>query len=608
MKKKLTKTIATVVLTLISSLSFSQVSYYMNYAYFTGSTSCNVFNLINPPVIGGLAHYPLSGGVEVIGSAIDLKEEIGTGPTNLGTAFAIKFPFKKGYVYTVNINATKASSDALSAPMITLSLFNVLPNPDLTDAYGCGPVGDNYWTPAIGKPVGNSYLGPGGVTIPFTGDNNYSYLSILATQGSSTAITDLEITSITITESVAISLSPASVAISCGTPLTQTFTAVNTNNVIGINNYTWNLGTAPNGWQYNGSPAPASITTVANTITLTAPACGNLPNNISVIANLNGYSVNAGLISTAFAPLSISGAASVCSTPAVYTIKNLNCSSASVVWSATPSNIAGIVSNSPSQNQATVSQIKNGVIGLTATVNNACGVASTVLTTNVQLGAGNPPNLVMSYDNICGTFLEAFTQKVAIGTTGFIWNMTGAYTINSTTNTSYYHTYINDVNGGDLLIKPFLSNVKINNTYKCYLTVQAQTNCGLSAVNPLVQIITVGPVDPVKCNTFVTKANPAFQPIGQLIANETKVAPHIIDAGNTITVYPNPTTSTLNFEVASQELGSEAQIMDGRGYLLQTVKLLNVKTSLNVSSLSSGLYFILIKNKNNSKIVKFVKQ
>src|SRR5687767_11166391 len=87
---------------LLSLHSFSQIITYAN-SQVLPEGLCNTFNAQGGPfVIGNCAHYPYSGGVtydHTLGG-IALKTQNGTSnATSLGTAYAIKYPFKDGYIY-----------------------------------------------------------------------------------------------------------------------------------------------------------------------------------------------------------------------------------------------------------------------------------------------------------------------------------------------------------------------------------------------------------------------------------------------------------------------------------------------------------------------------
>src|SRR4051812_1900019 len=74
------------------------------------TTICNVFDVTPARVVNGYTHIPVSGGVSFNGTAVVLQSMAGTTlGSNLGTAYAIQYPFKDGYYYTISITASKSS-------------------------------------------------------------------------------------------------------------------------------------------------------------------------------------------------------------------------------------------------------------------------------------------------------------------------------------------------------------------------------------------------------------------------------------------------------------------------------------------------------------------
>lgn len=408
MKRNLINSLLGFALCLINTVSYSQQVNTITYAGSGLNTGiCNVFNIATPAVIGGVTHLPLAGGVTFNGTVIDLQSFSGTTQaTNTGTAFALQYPLKQGYSYSIKVTAAKASTDPVSQPLLTLSSFVNLPAAGSTNPALCGPVGSNNWMSAIGSVISTAYITSTTATVTtfptFVAPANQGYLSFVISGGSTTAVTDVKITSIVLTESIALNPTPATVSIVCGTPLTQTFTINNPNNAAGINSYTWNLGTAPTGWQYNGSAAPSSIVTTANTITLTAPACGTLPNYITVAANLTGYNTTAGTIVPSLAPLSISGSSTLCGASGVYSIANLTCPGATVTWSVTPA--TGVVTPSCyTCSQTTLNKVGDGTVTLSAQITSPCTPGTTTLTYPIVVGTPQPDGICASTYTLCYT-------------------------------------------------------------------------------------------------------------------------------------------------------------------------------------------------------------
>ena len=61
---------------------------------------CNVFNQSgNNPTVGGLAHWPVSGGAIFDSTNIRLKTQMNTQQNiKTGTAYALAYPFKTGFI------------------------------------------------------------------------------------------------------------------------------------------------------------------------------------------------------------------------------------------------------------------------------------------------------------------------------------------------------------------------------------------------------------------------------------------------------------------------------------------------------------------------------
>jgi hypothetical protein len=109
--------------------------------------NCNVLQDVSSAVkIGGYVHLPCAGGVTFDGTNLVLKTLYTFSPTssNLGTAYAIAFPFKAGYIYSLSAVAkgTDGSGGNVNFPYILFSPFNTNPAPAPTD---CGAVGQDKW-------------------------------------------------------------------------------------------------------------------------------------------------------------------------------------------------------------------------------------------------------------------------------------------------------------------------------------------------------------------------------------------------------------------------------------------------------------------------------
>ena len=76
---------------------------------------------------------------------------------------------------------------------------------------------------------------------------------------------------------------------------------------------------------------------------------------------------------------------------------------------------------------------------------------------------------------------------------------------------------------------------------------------------------------------------------------------------NTINIYPNPANTTLNFTISNSSTISAIKINDISGKEVYN-KLIGSINSIDISNLSSGVYFVTFKTDSNSVIKKFIKE
>jgi uncharacterized repeat protein (TIGR01451 family) len=77
---------------------------------------------------------------------------------------------------------------------------------------------------------------------------------------------------------------------------------------------------------------------------------------------------------------------------------------------------------------------------------------------------------------------------------------------------------------------------------------------------------------------------------------------------NSIAVSPNPTSSFVNINVDNNNTIKSVQLYDIHGRLLETQLINDVKTSINLSEKTMGVYFLKITSDKGSKIEKIVKE
>lgn len=79
----------------------------------------------------------------------------------------------------------------------------------------------------------------------------------------------------------------------------------------------------------------------------------------------------------------------------------------------------------------------------------------------------------------------------------------------------------------------------------------------------------------------------------------------VAERTNTITVYPNPVVETIRINNAEE---AHVAIYDMKGQQVKLVEYANANTMINVSDLSSGVYFVKITSGSKVNTVKFVKE
>jgi uncharacterized repeat protein (TIGR01451 family) len=77
---------------------------------------------------------------------------------------------------------------------------------------------------------------------------------------------------------------------------------------------------------------------------------------------------------------------------------------------------------------------------------------------------------------------------------------------------------------------------------------------------------------------------------------------------NSIVVAPNPTSSYININVDNNNTIKSVQVFDIQGRLLETQLINDMKTAINLSEKTMGVYFLKITSDKGSKIEKIVKE
>lgn len=369
----------------------------INYETWTGASGCNIFASSTnvPATVNGnnatIAHLTAIGQptYDNVNKSVNIDSRI-TGGQNEGTEYRITSTFKQGYSYIITITAARIMSQQ-TGPNVLLRL-------DMNN----GGSGNNTTCNGTGVIDAN---GSGGLKQSLQiGSNSFSdyvfnysalsaqqaYLMIAAIPPAGSVLQTILIRKIKIEElppAASFSISSSVSSLACGATTPVTFTINNNNNTPGITGYTWDLGTTPNGWLYNGIPAPASIPITSTSLSplLLTPDCGKTLSNVSatVTANGNNYNTTNSANNLITQPTySITGSSSLCSGATSYTLNGTVCNS-TILWTAPPSNLGTLSSLTTSPTTLTYGGT-SGSFTLTANVT-SCGL-STPVTLPVHVG------------------------------------------------------------------------------------------------------------------------------------------------------------------------------------------------------------------------------
>lgn len=550
--------------------------------------SCNVFNTATPATIGGFVHYPVSGGVGYDGTGGILLSSLWTQATStqLGTAFAIAYPFKKGYTYTIQVTVSSNALAGSSTIPLYAGFYATLPNANQTNPTPCGGVPyANFSTVqsanAFNVPAGG-VAGIYGFT-PYTPTADMNILTILAGPCFGSTVTNkVKITRITITQNVVLNMiSTALVTKVCGTALSQNV-GVSIPAIDGITAYHFNVG-ANSGWLYNGSPAPATITTPSSAITLTAAACGGAAiTNVSASVDVAGHNYAAGgvvPVANVAPAVSISaGPATIC-TNATYSV-TVPCIS-TVTWSAS----SGIATLIPSGTSVLVTRVTDGVLTLTATISGGCYSTPVTAVKTINIGVGQYP--ILTNISLAPYPYYGINASVISNSAGpFYWYVDGV--LKKTTSSGY----VDVIPVGNCGVQHRLQVETINDCGQAWSDPYYWTNtCTMRIASS----------DLTATPDSILRSQP--EPESDKTIDVT-LAPNPSSNNVIVSINPGKTNSTLSFIKA-------IRILDISGKTQKTLSYPNSsqsKVTIDVSEFKSGIYLINVFDGHNNYIKKLVIQ
>ncbi len=389
------------VLIMFSAKSQNIIINYDNYS----TNQCNAFYPISPTINNVL--HTSTGGQPIFDNVNKwVKLDAFANGSNIysGTEYKVDYNFKQGYSYTITVNAV-SKTPTFPEPNCRLRLeFSKASSGGGTSCNGVELLNSNIQQ---GFNTTNQEIQPSNFF-----DKTYQFNSLTSAKSSifiasnllfinGTASSYVIIKKITITEippTAGFTLSPSTLELQKGTSTTQTFTVNNVNNTPNVSGYSWNLGAIPNGWLYNGSAAPSTISTPTNSISLSSVACASVVKNISAAGIINGvsYPTNACNVNLTSPTYFINPINSVYSNTTTNISVNAPASS-SVTWTLTYAPQG--VTISPTGNPATLtvpSSVTDGNIIFAATITTMCGDVTQTPSKNIYIGI---PNFATSYSD-----------------------------------------------------------------------------------------------------------------------------------------------------------------------------------------------------------------
>jgi hypothetical protein len=526
---------------------------------------CNTFNAGGGPFkIGGCEHWPYSGGVAYnhTDGGIALWTQAGnTVATDLGTAYAIKYPFKDGYTYSIEVAAWQLEP-AKGTIQLALSVIDQLPDPNKSNPAACRAVNSDCWTPLLGSGslLNATWLGTNHssqtIINNWTTTKSYNYLTVLASKGS-TAGSVAFIGQIVIHEAPpAYTLAPTNITKLCGTGLTQTFTISDVHNSGKVSSYTWDLGSDNNGWLYNGAPAPRTINTNSPTLDLTAADCA-FPTNVTATANRStgSYTTNPAVVTTVNGAY-ISGAGGFCGGSATYTINNLGCG-ANVTWSLSPG-ADGTLSTTTGPTTTLTTSTQPKTMSIIANITGGCGDKTVSQGVSVISKPTNP-GIYGEINCVDGRIVVPSTLYASSqNANSYFWSWRSP---SGSTGTSTDH--------GDEIIKKFTLG---SWTVYCYAT----NACGQSETDAY-------PFTVTQCGGFAAAAR-----------EDVSVAISPNPATNVVVITANTANSAI--QVPEKTDIREVRIIDKAGRLLrkQSFPAGTTRATINVEGFKSDIYILQI--------------
>ncbi len=366
-------------------------------------------------------------------------------------------------------------------------------------------------------------------------------------------------------------LSPNSVSLPCGNTSSRTFT-VTSSNVPSGSTVTYN-------WSHTGWTQVSSTT---NSKTLQPSSGTVLPSTVTVTPYINGVaqSSRSSTVSRATfsSTLTISGPNNMCNS-ASYSVNTSGTNLQVIGWNVSNSSIASI---SGSSNSATLTATGNGVINITATLQNPCGQTTTISKSGISIGTGAP----------VATGFDVISQNTH-------------YTPNGNYGTGFIICPIEYLS---ITPKPYRADV-----LEHQWTVTGNYSGTYNSSSPILSIASTSLVGATFQIKYRARSACGWGP--WTTGNFTNMD---CDGGEEPWfVYPNPSSETLTIEKSANQYSKGKKgkadslsvttysLYDFNGSLVKEGSF-NDKTTLDVSKLKKGRYVLKAKGSDNRETIKHI--
>ena len=371
--------------------------------------------------------------------------------------------------------------------------------------------------------------------------------------------------------------------------------------------YNWTL---PNGW---------TGTSTSNTITSTTSADGGA---ISVTANnacgipSTPSSININSIIAPTQPVSIQGNSDICkNTSQTYTTSTV-IGATSYTWNLPSGWTGSSTNNMIICNSGTT----GGVISVTA--NNLCGISTALIDTIEIIPLTEQPSAIIGDTLICINSLNTYSTISLPGAISYNWTLPSGWTGSSTSN---YINCTSNTSGGTITVSANNVCGEASTSVSNYLNV-------LSISTPLISLENNNTL-----HSSSTEGNQWYNQDG-IISGATNQDYTVIENGeyyvivssnnchsnmsntvnvslttindnsidNTISIYPNPTEENFIISVGGKRITKgEIIIYNTNGKAVKHCNISN-NTSINVSDLLKGIYYVRIITKKSISTKKLI--